>query len=134
MSDPRTEIVDLVSSLGRLIDERRFDDIRTLFTPDGSVSTPGGDAVGHDAVVAQAARRHSQHDATQHVITNVLVDIDGDRASARANLLVTFADDNVALPYQAGGVYRFELQHTTGGWLFTTVVTTPVWSVNEPAA
>jgi hypothetical protein len=30
------------------------------------------------------------------VITNVLIDLDGDRAAVRANLVVTFADDAIS--------------------------------------
>jgi hypothetical protein len=99
------------------------------------VSTPGGTATGHDALVDQARRRHSQDAGIQHVITNQLVNIEGDRASVRANLLVSFARSGVSdpQPFLLGEVYRFELRRTDDGWRIAGLGSTPVWSLNRPA-
>src|SRR5882672_4741965 len=115
----RLGIEENVSKLGRSLDERDFEALRELFTPDASVTTPGGTATGHDALVEQARARHSRDDGIQHVITNLLVDVDGDQASVRAFLL--------------GEVYRFDLRRTAEGWRFTTLRSNPVWSLNRPA-
>ena len=131
----RQEITDLVSALGRCLDERDFDGLRELFTADASATTPGGTSTGHDALVEQARRRHSSDQGIQHVITNVLIDLDGDQARVRANLLVSFAktgpDD--AQPFLLGEVYRFELRRTADGWRFTRLGSTPVWTLNRPS-
>lgn len=131
----RHDITDLVSGLGRCLDERDFEGLRDLFTEDAEVTTPGGTATGHDALVEQARRRHSSDRGIQHVITNLLIDLDGDRATVRANLLVSFAktgpDD--AQPFLLGEVYRFELRRTADGWRFTRLGSTPVWTLNRPA-
>ena len=131
----RQDITDLVSGLGRCLDERDFEGLRDLFTDDADVTTPGGTATGHDALVEQARRRHSSDQGIQHVITNLLIDLDGDRATVRANLLVSFAktgpDD--AQPFLLGEVYRFELRRTADGWRFTRLGSTPVWTLNRPA-
>jgi hypothetical protein len=134
MSD-RHDILDLIATLGRRLDERDFEALRDLFTHDASVSTPGGAATGHDALVDQARRRHSQDDGIQHIITNQLVDIDADRASVRANLLVSFARSGVddPQPFLLGEVYRFELRRTDDGWRIVSLGSTPVWSLNRPA-
>jgi hypothetical protein len=87
----RDEIETLVHRLGACLDEGRFDDLRTLFATDAVASTPGGVAQGIDALIAQASRNHAPDDGIQHLISGVLVDRDGDTASVRANLLVTFA-------------------------------------------
>ena len=86
----RDEIETLVHRLGACLDEGRFDDLRTLFTTDAVASTPGGVAQGI-GLIAQASRNHAPDDGIQHLISGVLVDHDGDTASVRANLLVTFA-------------------------------------------
>lgn len=131
----RTEIADLVSRLGRCLDERDFEGLRALFTADAEVATPGGTAAGHDALVAQARARHSAAAGIQHVVTNLLVDLEGDRADVRANLLVAFADDGPRdpAPFVLGEVYRFALRRTEGGWRFTRLSSTPTWSLNAPA-
>jgi SnoaL-like domain len=129
----RLRITDLVSTLGRCLDERSFDSLRALFTEDATVSTPGGTAAGHEALVAQARRRHSHPEGIQHLVTNTLVELDGDRASVRANLLVTFAE-GVAdpAPYQLGEVYRMQLVRAQSGWRISDLSTTPTWSLNAP--
>jgi 3-phenylpropionate/cinnamic acid dioxygenase small subunit len=132
----RQDITDLVSDLGRRLDERDFEGLRDLFTEDAAVTTPGGTATGYDALVEQARRRHSSDQGIQHVIANVLIDVDGDDARVRANLLVSFArtgpDD--AQPFLLGEVYRFELRRTADGWRFTRLGSTPVWTLNRPSA
>jgi 3-phenylpropionate/cinnamic acid dioxygenase small subunit len=130
----REAITDLVSRLGLWLDEKRFDETAPLFTDDVTVSTPGGQARGVDRVAAQARRNHGS-DGTQHVITNVLVDVEGDRATARANLIVTFVPDPARpeLHRTHGERYRFEAARTPAGWRLAAVEVTPVW-VRQAAA
>src|SRR5215467_11652666 len=90
----RQAITDLVSRLGLWLDEGRFDEAPSILTDDVAVSTPGGQASGIERVIAQARRNH-QFDALQHVISNVLIDLDGDRADIRANLVATFVGSGV---------------------------------------
>jgi hypothetical protein len=132
----RQHIVDLITELGRCLDERDFESLRGLFTDDAGVTTPGGTATGHDALVEQARRRHSADDGIQHVITNPIIDLDGDRAAVRANLLVSFARSGPAdpEPFLLGEVYRFELRRVDGSWRFTSLRSTPVWTLNRPAS
>jgi hypothetical protein len=135
----RSEIADLVNRLGLVLDEGRFDEMRSLLVEEATAQTPGGTAEGRDAMVAQARRNHRPDQAIQHLITNLLVDLDGDgdRASARANLVVHFgpADGDGSqsgspappVEFTLGEVYRFELVRTPEGWRFARVETTPVW-------
>jgi hypothetical protein len=118
----RQDITDLISRLGRWLDDKRFDDARSVLTEDVTVSTPGGQAEGLERVVAQASRNHQV--PTQHLITNVLVDIDGDTAEATANLLVTFAGDTLD---QQGERYRFDAARTPDGWRLRRIEVTPIW-------
>jgi SnoaL-like domain len=129
----RASIIDQISAVGRCLDERDFDGLRGLFAADATISTPGGTATGHDALVDQARRRHTEWEATQHLITNVLIALDGDTASARANLLVVFVGPGEE-PYQQGGVYQFVLLRGAQGWRFSEMSTSRVWAINDPAA
>jgi ketosteroid isomerase-like protein len=118
----RQDITDLISRLGRWLDDKAFDDARSVLTEDVTVSTPGGQADGIEHVIAQASRNHQV--PTQHLITNVLVAVDGDTATATANLLVTFAGSVLE---RQGERYRFEAKCTPDGWRLSRVEVTPVW-------
>lgn len=138
----RNEITDLVHRLGVDLDEHRFDEMRSLLVPEAKVQTPGGIAEGRDAVVAQASRNHRPEQPSQHVITNLLIDLDGDRAHARANLVVAFGplagtrdpDKPFEFPvqYTAGQVYNLDLVRTPEGWRFAAIGTTPLWTSGTP--
>ncbi len=118
----RQDITDLISRLGRWLDDKDFGDARSVLTENVTVSTPGGQAEGIDRVVAQASRNHQV--PTQHLITNVLVDLDGDSATATANLLVTFAGSVLE---RQGERYRFGVARTPDGWRLSRISVTPVW-------
>ena len=129
----RVEIEDLVHGLGAALDDGTFDDLRRLLTDDVSASTPGGQAAGIDAVIGQAARNHDPEAAIQHLITDVVVHVDGDDATVRANLVVTFADrpDDPTPTRRQGSRYTFAARRTAAGWRLSRIATTPVWKHDE---
>jgi ketosteroid isomerase-like protein len=126
----RDEVTRLVYRLGACLDEARFDGMRDLFVDDAVARTPGGVAEGIDALIAQASRNHSPDAGIQHVITNVLVDLEGDTAAVRANLLVTFArpDGGSDTPSALAEVYRFVARRSSSGWRLARVEAHPVWA------
>jgi hypothetical protein len=142
----RQAIADLITRLGRMLDDKSFDDASTILADDVTVQTPGGSARGPEAVVAQARRNHTVR--TQHVITDVLIDLDGDDAEAGANLVVTFVPDsddpgatlaigNSAQPQSRltiGERYRFKAVRGIAGWRLARIEVQRVWSTQPLAA
>lgn len=134
----RQAIADLITRLGVMLDEKRLDHADAILANDVTVDTPGGSSRGRDAVVAQANRNHTVR--TQHAITDVLIDLDGDRARARANLTVTFAPDKPGARLVIGGaeqsdphltlgeLYRFEAIRSERGWRLARIEVARVWS------
>ena len=136
----RQAVADLITRLGLMLDDKRFDDARTILADDVVVHTPGGSSRGREAVVAQASRNHTVR--TQHVITDVLIDLDGDRAEARANLIVTFvptSDQPEVLLVTGdseqpqsrlviGERYSFAALRDESGWRLTRIDVARVWS------
>jgi hypothetical protein len=125
----RTEIANLIGRLGLWLDEKRFDEAQSIFTADAAAQTSGGTARGIELVADQARRNHADFERTQHVIANVLTDLDGDRATVRANLIATFVHHaDAPRPTSAlGERYRFEAVRTPQGWRLSRVQTSPVW-------
>ncbi|HKA84401.1 MAG TPA: nuclear transport factor 2 family protein [Acidimicrobiales bacterium] len=130
----RDEITRLVYRLGACLDEGLFEGMRDLFVDDAVASTPGGVAEGIDALIAQASRNHPADAAIQHLITNVLVDLEGDRATVRANLLVTFGrpDPDADAPSALAEVYNFVARRSSSGWRLARVAVRPVWASHVP--
>lgn len=125
----RQAITDLVSRLGLWLDEKRFYDTEALFTEDVTVATPGGRAQGV-GLVAEQARRNHDYERIQHVITNVLIDLDGDRAQVRANLIATLVPSAAEPAAHAtlGERYRFDAVRTPQGWRLSRVEVDPIWT------
>ena len=85
----RIEIADLSTRLARLLDEKRWEDAGTVFTDDVAVHSPrGGVLRGLAEVVAFLRRDDVEDQQTQHTTTDLLVDVEGDHATASANSTV----------------------------------------------
>jgi hypothetical protein len=129
----RAELAELVTRQSLWLDERRFDDAGAIFTEDASVVTQGGRSQGLDDIARQAERVHTRFDRTQHVTSNVLIDLDGDRATVKANLIAAFVHDPAPEPaLMVGERYHFEAVRTPRGWRFSRVEITPLWRSDEP--
>jgi hypothetical protein len=128
----RVELTELVSRLGRWLDDPDSADPRSLLAEDVTVRSPGGEARGRDRVVAQAKRTHDAV-VTQHAMTDVLADVDADEATITSNLLVAFLghDAEPAPTWVSGSRYRFGARRTAGGWRLTRIEVAPVWQVGE---
>ncbi len=122
MSD-RDEIVDLIHEYARRIDDGDFDGVGALFA-DGAVCGPDGTpiAAGTEAVAGlYAATTRRFDDGTphsHHVTTNVSVEVDGDRATARSYFTVFQATDGIPLQPIVAGRYADTFARGADGWAF----------------
>ncbi len=132
----RSEIHALIDRLATALEEGRFDAFDTIYTADVKAKSPGGEAQGRDAVIALASRNHSDEQRSPHYMSNVQIDLAGDRAAVRANAIFaigpTSAVEGRLAPeplFTAGGGYRFDAVRTSEGWRFSRVETAPLWSM-----
>jgi hypothetical protein len=124
----RHAIADLISGLGLWLDEKRFDEARSILSEDVTVDSPAGSTQGIDRVADQARRNHDVDTTTQHVITNILIELAGDEATASANVVATFVERAGAAPYSLGARYRLGAVREPEGWRLSRVQVTPAWS------
>ncbi|UBU15514.1 nuclear transport factor 2 family protein [Nonomuraea gerenzanensis] len=134
--DERTDVTQLIYRLYACMDEGRFADLHALFSDAISVRTPGGLATGRDAVVAQATRGHSTGDRVQHLVHNPIVEVHGEHATVRADVIVTFTPDDTPegrpAPeprYTLSERFRYEAVRSPEGWRLSHVDGAPVWAV-----
>src|ERR1700689_2024502 len=94
--EDRRAIDDLFIRYCCALDNGEVETVVACFTADAVLKSPVIDLGGHDAIRAFAGRFAAQRAAgTQfrHMVTNIAVAIDGDRATATAYLLVLISKD-----------------------------------------
>ncbi|MFA1550786.1 nuclear transport factor 2 family protein [Actinomadura chokoriensis] len=125
----RIGIADLFTRFAQLLDEARWDDAGTVFTDDVAVHSPrGGELRGLDKVVDFMRQGEVEGQRTQHMTTDLLVDVDGDRAAASSNSLVYYYRDGQA-PHFTGGLRQHcTAARTPAGWRLCEVRIMPAWT------
>ena len=83
MSDDERAIIDLTIAYTWALDDRRFEALHDVFAPDATGDLAGVHCEGIDAILERIQRGLSKRDATQHVISNHQVRVDGDAATCR---------------------------------------------------
>ncbi|SFD57094.1 nuclear transport factor 2 family protein [Streptomyces aidingensis] len=123
----RLEIQELVTRHALWMDERARTDPRLLFTEDVAVTTPAGPVQGIGPLVDRIHRHHPDAERAQHRLSNILVDLDGDRAAVRALLHVTRIPRPDSEPLFLGGTYTYRAVRTPAGWRLAGLEMTPLW-------
>lgn len=132
ITDDRADISALLTDYTRGIDARDFDLVRTVFADDATLdySSPGGPIGTPDEVIGWLRDMLAAVTVTQHLLTNLWIRLDGDSATARAELLnpLLIAGDGAAELHLLGGSYDDRLRRTSHGWRITHRVHTTAWS------
>ncbi|MFJ8982402.1 nuclear transport factor 2 family protein [Streptomyces sp. NPDC102282] len=131
----RYEIVELCTRMGWHLDHCQWEQLVSLFTDDirlDYTSLNGGEPVTlprKDVIEKWRSNREGLA-ATQHLVSNQLVDVDGDSAEATAMFQATHL-----LPNQFGGPlwtlageYRYGLLRTPDGWRISALTMSIIWA------
>ena len=118
MSD-RLEIQQLIVAYSTAIDQRRFDDLDRVFTPDAYIdySAMGGIVGAYPDVKAWLKEHLPNFPAYMHMLGNFDIRIDGDAAESRTmcfNPMVMGGEANQI--YFCGLWYEDEFVRTADGW------------------
>ena len=130
------EIHELLARYARGVDSRDWELWKAVFTPDATIDyTSAGAVVGRrDEVAAWLEQGLGTVPMTQHFITNIEVDLSGDRARARAMFYNPMLLPGMAEQSYCGGYYHHDLVRTAEGWKSERLVEENVWFVNPPGA
>jgi uncharacterized protein (TIGR02246 family) len=117
MSD-KDEIRELLARYCYALDAGRFEDMAALFTPDGVWETAFGTGTGRAGIVAQARSISTgERPRRVHLTTNIVIDLDGDNATAQSNWLL-FQNSPSGPVIGSGGGYTDKLAKVDGRWFF----------------
>jgi len=121
------------------IDSRDWDLHRSIFTDEvtmdfSSYSGSGGpETLSADAWVAGLRPLFEGLDATQHTMTNPIVDVDGDAAQCRMYMRAAhFLFDDPEPEFTIGGYYDDRLVRVDGEWKITAVTLVVWWRTGNP--
>jgi 3-phenylpropionate/cinnamic acid dioxygenase small subunit len=117
----------------RFNDDRRLDDILALFAPDAVYQVGGRKMTGLDEIrrffteLGYRAGRPHWHDDGQlmvmprsaHVLSNPVIDVDGDVARAESDFVVLDRDESGHGRFSLIGRYRDRLARVGETWVFT---------------
>jgi SnoaL-like domain len=127
------EISELIDRYGLMADTRAFGDARSCFTDDVIAEYPSGHTGGIDALRDHGRRILGAFARTQHVITNHVIDLSGDRATVRANLIAIHVPDGERpnAHFDAGCTYLFEVARTPEGWRISRLRLEVLWTAGD---
>ncbi|MFG3103551.1 nuclear transport factor 2 family protein [Streptomyces sp. NPDC048182] len=131
----RAEIADLLDRYLRSLDDGVIDDAwgRAFHTEDVTARMPVGTVQGREAVVDRVRRGMALFDRTVHLGTNAVIEVDGDRATARGAQLSTHVlADGTPGVFVSAGHTDTELTRTADGWRISATTLTVVWTRGTP--
>jgi len=119
--EDKDAIRELLAEYCFRLDDGRFEEMATLFTEDGTWDTAFGKATGRTAIADLArdirARAGEQRPRGIHLVTNIVIMLDGDSARVRSNWVVV-QNGPEGPKVGSGGAYRDDLVKEHGQWLF----------------
>jgi ketosteroid isomerase-like protein len=114
----REDIIDVAIAYTWALDTKQLDALRDVFVPDATAMLRGVACDGVEAIIERIGGAILRLDATQHLVANHQVHVDGDTATHRCQLHSqhvksgTPGGDNLVV----GGYYDDRLVRTPGGW------------------
>jgi len=103
------------------LDGARYDDMAALFTEDGTWDTAFGKATGRAAIASLArdirVRAGDNRPRAVHLVTNIVITLDGERAEVRSNWTVV-QNSPQGPKIGSGGGYADQMVKADGRWLF----------------
>ena len=125
MTNDRLAVTDLVTRLYALLDEGRYDELGSVYAADIELEFPSAHMHGLDEAVAMARTRGERYDRAQHITTDLLAEVDGDRATVRTNHWAIHV--HAGGRFEAGLVHRFDAARTPDGWRLTRGRAEVIW-------
>jgi len=119
--EAKDAIRELMAAYAQALDGCRFADVAACFAADGEWTTDYGAARGPaeiEAFIRNIVPVKGEGPQRKHYITNIIITVDGERASAVSDYLIIRESENGLIPVM-GGSYRDKFVKTPAGWRFS---------------
>lgn len=113
--DDVTAIQQVLIRYAHCVDDRNFDGLTEVFTPDARASYSGGPWLDGIPAIVESISPLRNFPASLHLLGNMAIDVDGDRATGDTRCLtqLVYADSTVHVRTLR---YRDRLVRTPAGW------------------
>ena len=118
--EDKDAIREAMAAYCHALDACRFADVASLFAEDAVWTTDYGEAKGRKAIeemFRSVVPVKGEGPQRKHYITNIIIKVDGDRASSVSDYLVVREDGSHLIPVM-GGTYRDQWVRERGTWSF----------------
>jgi ketosteroid isomerase-like protein len=132
----RQAIVDVCTAYALALDSRNWARLRECFTPDAVATyAPASGDTGYEAIEAACRAALEPLAASQHLLGNHLVELDGDRASSTCYFQAQHIGDGLdgGSQYVVAGRYDDTLVRTDAGWRIAHRDLIVMWTSGNPA-
>jgi ketosteroid isomerase-like protein len=119
--EAKDAIRELMATYAMALDACRFADVAACFAPDGEWTTDYGAARGPaeiEAFIKGIVPVKGEGPQRKHYITNIIIKVDGETATAVSDYLVVRESENGLMPVM-GGTYHDRFMKTPAGWRFS---------------
>jgi ketosteroid isomerase-like protein len=116
--DDRAAVIDTVTRYATALDARDFAMLEDVFTQDATCDFGAGAVEGRHAVRRMMEQMLGGGGPSQHLLGNLVVEVEGDRARCVSQVRAFSAGAGAAAGriYELFGEYRDELVRTPEGW------------------
>jgi hypothetical protein len=133
----RLEVEDVLTRYCYAVDDRDWSAYRAIFTPDAVIddTVSGGVKSGVEEHISYMKRALSKIVMSQHAVSTILVDINGNEAQVRAHcscpMVLDLGNGSTQVFFQ-GLWYRDRLIRTSQGWRIKHLLEEGYWKHNVP--
>jgi hypothetical protein len=131
-------IIELINRMVLGLDSKDWDGLVHLFTENvysDRTSLTGGDpeTLGAEAFVGGWRWLMDHLDAIHHIVSNHVVNVDGDSATCTANMLGThvLVNPSGGPMWQVGGHHNYQLTRTSDGWRIAGITFIIQWATGN---
>lgn len=130
----RLEIAELLARYARGLDTKDWSLWRSVFDESAYIDyRSAGGIDGHrDDIGTWLEKTFAMFPMSQHAITNIECDIDGDTARVRAMFHNPMQFPGLDGPSFCGGFYRHQMIRTADGWRSIELIEESSWITNAP--